>query len=149
MRHISELESILRTQLNWDKRKLNCTVQVVIAMIVTRTVCLSTIAKQLSGSSKLSSRYRRIQRLLHDWPERTDWIGPWLLTWFYSVAELISLTMDRTNWEFGKTNIHFLVVGITYKRMAIPIMWSLLPKRGSSNYNERKLLLLIQQRLVL
>lgn len=141
MRHISELEDILPTQLDWDKRKLNCAVQVIIAMVVARTVCLSSLAKQLTGSSLLSSRYRRIQRLLHEWPEGTDWLGPWLLSWFYSPFELISLTMDRTNWKFGKTNINFLVVGVTYKRMAIPIMWSLLPKRGNSNYEERTSLL--------
>lgn len=141
MKHISELEKILRSQLAMDKRKLNCTIQVIIAMIITRTVNLNCLAKQLSGKAKLSSRYRRIQRLLHEWPERTDWIGPWLLTWFYDLKELVSLTMDRTNWQFGKTKINFLVIGVTYKRMAIPIMWSLLPKKGNSNFSERIALL--------
>lgn len=141
MKHISELETILRSQLVMDKRKLSCAIQIIIAMIVTRTVNLNCLAKQLSSKAKLSSRYRRIQRLLHEWPERTDWIGPWLLTWFYDIKELISLTMDRTNWQLGKNKINFLVVGVTYKRMAIPIMWSLLPKKGNSNFSERTVLL--------
>ena len=142
MRHISELERILRPQLPMDKRKLDCAVQVVIAMIVARTVNLTCLAKQLSGTTKLSSRYRRIQRLLHEWPKQTDWIGPWLLTWFYDLKESLSLTMDRTNWKFGKTNINFLVIGVTYRRMAIPVMWTLLTKRGNSNYSERVSLIL-------
>lgn len=137
MQHISELRGILRSQLTMDKRKLECAVQVIVSIIVLRTVNLSSLAKQLSGKAQLSSRYRRIQRLLHDWPERTDWLGSWLLSWFYDEDEAINLTMDRTNWQFGKTKINFLVVGVTYKRMAIPIMWSLLPKKGNSNCSER------------
>lgn len=141
MRHISELEKILRSQLTMDKRKVSCAAQIIIAMVVARTVSLGLLAKHLTGGSKLSSRYRRVQRLLHEWPETMDWIGPWLLTWFYDVNDVISLTMDRTNWQYGKAKINFLVVGVTYKRMAIPLMWSLLPKKGNSNCLERIALL--------
>ena len=141
MRHISELEKILRPQLMMDKRKVHCVAQVIVALIVARTVNLCFLAKYLTGNSKLSSRYRRVQRLLHEWPERMDWIGPWLLTWFYDANDPISLTMDRTNWQYGKAKINFLVIGVTYKRMAIPLMWSLLPKKGNSNFQERIALL--------
>jgi len=47
------------------------------------------------------------------------------------------LTMDRTNWQFGKSNINFLVLGVAYKGMAIPLFWYLLDKKGNSNYDER------------
>jgi len=48
------------------------------------------------------------------------------------------LTLDRTNWEFGKYKVNFLVLAIAYRGTAIPIMWMLLDKKGSSNYSERK-----------
>jgi hypothetical protein len=51
--------------------------------------------------------------------------------------ELWILTMDRTNWKFGKVNINFLVLGVAYKGMAIPLFWYLLDKKGNSNYHER------------
>jgi hypothetical protein len=41
---------------------------------------------------------------------------------------------NRTNWKFGKANINFLVLGVAYKGMAIPLFWYLLDKRGNSNY---------------
>ena len=76
MKPISELSQILRSQLPMDKRKLDCAAQVIIAMIALRTVNLTSLAKQLSGKAQLFSRYRRIQRLLREWPPTIDWIGP-------------------------------------------------------------------------
>ncbi len=48
------------------------------------------------------------------------------------------LSMDRTNWKFGEFNINILMLGITYKGIAFPLIFSLLPKRGNSNWEERK-----------
>ena len=47
------------------------------------------------------------------------------------------LTMDRTNWKFGKVNINYLVLGVAYKGMAIPLLWYLLDKKGNSSHHER------------
>ena len=43
------------------------------------------------------------------------------------------LSMDRTDWKFGEFNINILMLGITYKGIAFPLIFSLLPKRGNSN----------------
>ena len=48
------------------------------------------------------------------------------------------LSMDRTNWKFGEFNINILMLGITYKGIAFPLIFSLLPKRGNSSWNERR-----------
>ena len=47
------------------------------------------------------------------------------------------LSMDRTNWQFGSFDINALVIGVTYKGGAFPILFRLLPKRGNSNTKER------------
>jgi len=51
------------------------------------------------------------------------------------------ITIDRTNWQFGKIDINILVAGIVYKGIAFPIVWMLLDKKGNSNTKERKVLL--------
>jgi len=51
------------------------------------------------------------------------------------------LVIDRTNWKFGKTNINILMLGIIYKKNAIPLYWEMLEKGGSSSTKERKDLL--------
>ncbi len=47
------------------------------------------------------------------------------------------LSMDRTNWKFGEFNINILMLGITYTGIAFPLIFSLLPKRGTSDWEER------------
>ena len=46
--------------------------------------------------------------------------------------------MDRTNWQFGNTDINILMVGIVYKETSIPLMRDLLDKRDNSSTEERK-----------
>jgi len=45
--------------------------------------------------------------------------------------------MDRTNWEFGKAKINFLVLSAVSNGWCIPLLWSILPKAGNSNEDER------------
>ncbi|MCY4329291.1 MAG: hypothetical protein OXC48_04310 [Endozoicomonadaceae bacterium] len=47
------------------------------------------------------------------------------------------MTIDRTQWELGKSKINFLVVAAPCKRMAISLFWILLSKKGNFNYKER------------
>lgn len=51
------------------------------------------------------------------------------------------LTLDRTNWQWGKRNINILVLAVVYKGIAIPIFWLLLNKKGMSSTRERIALL--------
>ncbi len=46
------------------------------------------------------------------------------------------MTFDRTNWKWGKRNINILMLAIVYRGM-IPILWTLLNKRGNSDTKER------------
>jgi hypothetical protein len=45
--------------------------------------------------------------------------------------------MDRTNRDYGKFKINILVLGIVYKGTAIPVLRTLLDKKGNSNSEER------------
>jgi hypothetical protein len=49
----------------------------------------------------------------------------------------VQLTLDRTNWKWGKRNINILMLAIVYRGIAIPILWTLLNKRGNSDTKER------------
>jgi hypothetical protein len=51
--------------------------------------------------------------------------------------EALVLSMDRTNWKFGNKNINILMLGVSYKNVAFPIMFKMLDKRGNSNTGER------------
>ena len=134
---LSELERSLRKALWFNKATLACLCQMILSLINYRTVDLSQLAAGLHGHALLASKQRRLKRLLRRWPEQIDWLGPWLLGWFYDEHEKISLTMDRTNWKIGQVNVNFLVVGVVYRRIAIPLLFVLLEKQGNSNTSER------------
>ena len=52
-----------------------------------------------------------------------------------------TLTIDRTNWNFGKTPINILMVAVVWNGVGIPLICSILPKKGNSSTAERTQLL--------
>jgi len=47
------------------------------------------------------------------------------------------LSIDRTNWQWGKANINILVLSACYRGSAIPLYWIALDKKGNSDTAER------------
>jgi len=47
------------------------------------------------------------------------------------------LLLDRTNWKCGKVHINFLVIGLLYRDVFIPLVWHDLGKAGNSNAETR------------
>lgn len=52
------------------------------------------------------------------------------------------LALDRTNWCYGESDINILVLSVIHKGTAIPLFWELLPKKGNSDTEERKAIIL-------
>lgn len=66
-----------------------------------------------------------------------DIIAGFIFGLFFVPNVPLYLTMDRTNWQWGKCDINILTLGVVYKGMAIPIFWMLLDKKGNSDTQER------------
>ena len=49
----------------------------------------------------------------------------------------VQLTLDRTNWKWENEILISLMLAIVYRGIAIPILWTLLNKRGNSDTKER------------
>jgi hypothetical protein len=83
------------------------------------------------------SRRRKLQRFL-DLPHLTIeliWfplITYWLTT-YCRVGTRLSIAIDRSQWGC----INLFMVSLIWERRAIPLYWSLLPKLGSSNFEEQ------------
>jgi len=136
MKHINELSVILNNYLNWNKARISCLSQIVLAIVRVKTVNLTQIAGAFASSSKIESSYRRIQRFFSSFNFDQTKIVKIILAMF-PLPDKITLTMDRTNWKWGKSHINILVIGIVYKNIAIPIFWNNLGKAGNSNTSER------------
>jgi hypothetical protein len=47
------------------------------------------------------------------------------------------LALDRTNWQFGKTDLNILVLSVAHDDVCVPLFWRVLDKAGKSNAAER------------
>lgn len=137
MEHISELRGILNGYLGWNKARATCFVKMLLALMVTRTVNLNKLACAFLSDKEQASRFRRLQRFFAQFKIDYDEIAGFIFRMFFINNGQWYLTMDRTNWQWGKSDINILTLGIVFKGAAIPIYWMLLDKRGNSDTAER------------
>lgn len=137
MKHINELERSLAVHLDWNKSRMGCLARIVIAMIAVRTVNLMDIACAFGdGSTKVRSNYRRLQRFFSCFEFRYAQLASFLFGLF-AQQDTVYLSMDRTNWQWGKSPINILMLSLVYKGTAIPVFWSMVPTKGNSNTSTR------------
>lgn len=129
--HINELSEILNQHFNFHKAQL------VIAMITVKTVNFTHLATAFISKSFPQSCYKRIQRFFRFLKFDPFAVASMVITLFDLKTKKLNLAIDRTNWKFGKVDINILMLTVTYKGIALPLMWSLLKKRGNSNTLER------------
>lgn len=137
MERISELRAILSNYLPWNKWRLDSFSRMLLALITARTVNLQRLATGFGTDTKITSRYRRLQRFFAEFNIDYTLFARLIFQWFFSESKKIYLCLDRTNWYWGKQPINALVLSIAYEGIAIPIYWSLLDKEGTSDTPER------------
>jgi Transposase DDE domain len=137
MEHISELREILNGYFGWNKARATCFVKMLLALMVTRTINLNKLACAFLSNTNQLSRYRRLQRFFATFKIDYDQVAGFIFRLFFVSGGHWYLTMDRTNWQWGKTDINILTLGIAFKGTAIPIYWVLLDKKGNSDTEER------------
>lgn len=136
MADIRPLERTLAENVDWHKARINFLAKFLMALIQVRSVNLTEIASVFAGRAKVASHYKRIQRFLRFFEISYGGIAV-LLVSLIGVPRPWVLTLDRTNWQLGKTPLNILVLGIVYKGVAIPVLWTMLKKKGNSNTEER------------
>lgn len=137
MNHDSELSYILNVSFQWNKARITCFVKMLLSLLSTRTVNLNKIACSMSSNTEQTSRYRRVQRFFASHAIDFDMIAGFIFKLFFASGGKWYLTMDRTNWKWGKSNINILTLAVAFKGIAIPLYWELLDKRGNSDTDER------------
>jgi hypothetical protein len=58
MKPTNKLKEILAVNLSWDKRRIDCFVKMLIAIMAVQTVNLTRLANYMGEKSRISSRYR-------------------------------------------------------------------------------------------
>lgn len=133
--YYTALEQRIKLETGWNKARIFIIIGMVVALVQKRTVNLTSIAKELNPYVEQESNHRRLQRFFLEFVPGQDGFAR-LLSSFLPEGPWI-LSMDRTNWQFGEKDINILMLAVVYKGIAIPLLWSLLPKKGNSNVDER------------
>ena len=134
----SDLNSILNTHF---KGKLNLARTKFIAMFIialckVQTVNFDKLSNAFDTTAKAGSSLRRIQRFIATFAFDSNIIAKLIFNLLPS-KERLTLSIDRTNWKFGQTDINIFMLGVVYHGVAFPLMFSMLAKRGNSNSKER------------
>jgi len=134
----SELTSVLNThfqgKINLARVKLIS--HFIIALCKVQTVTFEKLSNAFDTRTNSESSLRRVQRFIAGYSLDSDLIARLIFNLLPKQNKLI-LSIDRTNWKFGKTNINIFMLGIVYKGVAFPLLFSMLDKRGNSNSGER------------
>lgn len=103
-----------------------------------KTVRLEELARRFPCPIQLRSRVKKLQRFLSlkQFKIKTLWF-PILKSWLKNecnLGEMVYLVIDRSQWR----EINLLMVSLVYNQRAIPVYFSLLPKKGNSNLEQQK-----------
>jgi hypothetical protein len=133
---VNQFQEVLQWHLPWHKARVKFISAFILSVIKLTTVNFTKLANALNGKAKKKSNYRRIQRFFAEFSLSYDVVVD-LILHLLPIKSDFTISIDRTNWDFGKLSINILTAGIVYQGVAFPIAWMLLPKKGNSNTQER------------
>ena len=106
------------------------------ALCKAKTVCFSLLSTVFDSLAKSASCLRRIQRFFADFDLDRNLIAR-IIFRLLPMKGPFCLAMDRTNWQFGSTDINVFMLAVVHDGVAYPLLFSMLPKKGTSNTRER------------
>lgn len=132
--------SSLKSHLTLNKPRLSVLAGLIIGVIGVRDVNLVKLACYQVSDATDESQYRKLQRFFKLWVFSWEEVAKLTLSKIPKPRQGYVLSMDRTNWKFGKRHINILTVGIVVGKVSIPLVWTTLAqttKRGNSNTHQR------------
>ncbi|SHH23035.1 Transposase DDE domain-containing protein [Flavobacterium micromati] len=131
---ISFIQGHFNGEYNLARVKLICLF--IVALCKIKTINYDRLASGFDTKANKNSSYRRIQRFMKEFEFPMKIVSSLIFNLLPSKSNLI-LVLDRTNWKFGTKNINILMLGVSYKNVAFPLMFKMLDKRGNSDTQER------------
>jgi hypothetical protein len=142
---VNELSAVLNEKFKKNdstinKARIRLMSMVTLALCKVQNVSFHKLALEFDTESKPESSLLRLQRFVASFNLCKDCIARLIFS-MLPEKENLKLVIDRTNWQFGKQNINIFMIGIAYKNVAFPLIFSLLNKKGNSNSEERIVLI--------
>ena len=110
-----------------------------LGIILSKNVHFSDVVSHFNPEVEKDSHIRKAERFFNQY--NLDYIQVGVLLLCFLPPGRIHISIDRTNWKFGKQNINFLTITALCNGVGVPLLFELLDKKGNSNTDERKALL--------
>lgn len=125
-----------------NKSRLDFIDNAVQGMIVSRSVQFGEIADKMVGEADEKSKVRRIQRFMSDYELDYEWLLCFLLLLLPKTGK-VTLSLDRTEWEFGSQNHNVLVLSIYTHGVGFPIWFECLDNDGGNSSADDRIYVLL------
>jgi len=134
---ITKIYCLLRTlRVVAHKKRQEFLCSLVEGLIKSRSVLFSELADKIDSVAKTESIERRIQDFFQKVEFDYKQLGKLLLGFVHHDKVLLSI--DRTEWDFGKSQINILCAVVSIGKMAVPIYFEMLENNsGNSNADDR------------
>lgn len=136
MNQINEIRAQLRPHMGWHGARLSFVALFLVALFRAKTVNLAELATVWGGNADEASNYKRMQRFFKSFEVSMDTIAKMVMS-IAGIPQPWVLSLDRTNWSFGKTEFNILMLCVVHEGIGYPLMWTMLEKKGNSNSTER------------
>jgi hypothetical protein len=109
----------------------------VLLMMRLGTVCLWRLAAHVDCPAQTASVRRRIYRFFQLARLEAPSVARIVVDLLGLAGKPWVLAIDRTNWEFGRANINFLMLSVEWNGIGVPLLWTLLASAGNSDSKTR------------
>lgn len=105
----------------------------VLALIRVKSVDLSQVALALNDAARPASNYRRIQRFFAGFALDQRLVARLIVGLLPCPPGGYLVSLDRTEWSFGRAHTRVLVAALCWRSMALPVAWAVVPGRGNTD----------------
>jgi len=138
----------IKCHFTCDIRRVKFISCLIVSLLKLNECSLSEWSKGICLDVLLSSKYKRLQRLLcsFQFGQRLYFELVWSA---YGQSEQVVLTLDRTEYKQRGQWVQILMLGIAHQGISIPLLWHTSNRRGNSSQSARRALLKALRRWVL
>ena len=118
-----DLALMLQKHFQMHKSRSECFSGIIFSLFSAESVNFRKLSNRFLSLAKPQSIFRRIQNFFTHVTFDYHAMSLFIVNIIKNLEGPYIVTVDRSNWKYGSTNINFLVIGIVYKNLTIPIVW--------------------------
>jgi hypothetical protein len=135
--HTAALSSLIVDHIRLARSRCETLGWLIASILTARTVNLMRLAACIDSAAQITSVHRRLERFFSDVRLNEADVARLVVAALSLAAKPWHLAIDRTNWQFGKTDLNLLVLSVAHGDVCIPLFGRVLDKAGNSNTAER------------